>query len=220
MLQYTKGTLKAALTAWNRNSAPQFVTELDHIIKRGEIGLFRSLNLAPMLSSNDTATGTASSEVFKPSNLLRERALWVTVAGVRTPVYKRDPSWIKFYSTTPGTPQYYAEKDTTRWDVAPPALVPYLITVDGEYAFESIIDGANDDSTSYFSLTYPVELYLACCIEACEFLKFWEHKAQLVQEYGAKIAILRGDNAKNEKTEGEDQVAERVTVKPIKLPGA
>lgn len=219
MLQYTKGTLKAALTLWNRNSAPQFVAELDHIVQRAEIDLFRALNLAPMLATFTTSTADASSEVFKPPNMLVERALWVTVGSARTPVMKRDPAWIKLYSQTPGTPLYYAEKDTTRWDVAPPALDQYLVEVDGEYAFESLIDG-NDNGTSFFSTTYPVELYLACAIQACEFLKFWDHKAQLQVEFGAKVAILRGDNAKAEKTDGEDNVTQRTQQKPVKAPGA
>jgi hypothetical protein len=219
MLSYTKGTLKEALMLWNRNSAPQFEAELDHIIRRGELALFRAIDSAPMLDQNDTSTAALSEEVFKPSNLLRETALWVTVDGTRYPLLKRSPSWIKYVSTTPGRPRYYAERDTERWHVAPPAADAYLIEVDGEYAFESITDG-NDDSTSYFSTTMPDLLYTACAIEACEFLKFWDHKDKLLLEFGAKVAIFRGDNANMEKTDAEDRLGGRDQSNPVKAPGA
>lgn len=219
MLSYTKATLKAALLSWNRNSDPEFEGELDDIIKRGELNLMRALDLAPMLSSNDTTTAATTTEVFKPLNLLRETAVWIWVDDVRVPLLKRNPSFLKFQTQTDGVPEFYAEKDTTRWDVSPPADDAYLIEVDGEYAPESLVDG-NDDETSYFSTTFPDLLYVACAIEATEFLKFWTHKDALLAEFTTKVAMLRGDNANMEKTDAEDIVSDRQQQNPVKAPGA
>jgi hypothetical protein len=219
MLSYTKATLKAALTSWNRNSAPEFETELDDIIMRGELDLVRAIDYDPLIGDNDTSTAASAAEVFKPSTLLHETELWVTVDGVRTPLLKRSRAWVKMCSQTPGTPKYYCELDTERWEVGPPALDAYLITVTGQYAPDSITDG-DDDTTTYFSTKMPELLYLACAIQACEFLKFWGHKQALLQEFGAKVAILRGETPNQELTQGGDNVGDRITQNPMKPPGA
>jgi hypothetical protein len=218
MLSYTKATLKAALTAWNRNSAPQFEDELDDIIKRGELSLLRAIDYDPELEDNDTSTAASSEEVFKPGSLLHETELWVTVSGVRTPLRKRSRAWIKYITTTPGTPLYYCERDEERWDIAPPAADAYLVTVTGQYAPDSITDG-DDDNTTYFSTTMPDLLYVACAIEACEFLKYWTHKAALLEEFGAKVAIFRGETPNQESTQAGDKLGDRQQLNPVKPPG-
>lgn len=219
MLSYTKATLKAALTAWNRNSAPEFDDELDDIIKRGELSLMRAIDFDPEISENDTATAQLSGEVFKPEDLLHETELWITVDGVQTPLLKRSRAWVRHMGTTPGTPKYYCELDETRWTVGPPALDQYLIDVTGQYAPESITDGS-DDNTTYFSTKMPDLLYVACAIEACEFLKAWTHKQALLDEFATKIAIFRGETPNQENTQGGDAVGNRQQQNPVKPPGA
>jgi hypothetical protein len=218
MLSYTKASLKAALTSWNRNSAPEFVTELDDIIKRGELALMRAIDYDPEISQNDTATAANTSEVFKPEELLHETELWITVSGARTPLLKRSRAWVKMHSQTVGTPLYFCELDETRWEVGPPALDAYLIEVVGQYAPESITDG-DDGTTSYFSTKMPDLLYIACAIEACEFLKFWTHKAALLEEFGGKVAVFRGETPNETYTQAGDQLGNRQEANPVKGPG-
>lgn len=218
MLSYTKASLKAALTSWNRNSAPEFEDELDDIIQRGELALFRALDFDPLVSENDTSTSASAAEVFKPSTLIAETECWITVDGVRSPLLKRSRAWVKMCSQTAGTPLYYCELDTERWEVGPPAADAYLITVTGQYAPGSIVDG-DDDGTSYFSTTMPDLLYIACAIEACEFLKFWNHKQALLQEFGGKVAIFRGETPQQELTQAGDTLGDRQQVNPAKTPG-
>ena len=218
MLSYTKATLKASLTSWNRNSAPEFEAELDDIIQRGELSLMRAIDFDPMISENDTSTAANAAEVFKPGNLISETECWITVGSTRSPLLKRSRAWVKMCSQTAGTPLYYCELDTERWEVGPPAADAYLITVTGQYAPPSIVDG-NDDNTSYFSTTMPDLLYIACAIEACEFLKFWTHKAALLQEFGTKVAIFRGETPQQELTQAGDTLGERQQLNPAKPPG-
>lgn len=219
MLEYTKATLKAALTAWNRNSAPEFDDELDHIIQRGELALFRALDLDPLQDENDTTSTANSDEVFKPETLLRESDVWIVVDDERLPLLKRSRSWIKYIDQTAGTPLYYCERDDQRWNIAPPAADAYLIQVSGEYAPDSITDG-DDNQTTWMSTKTPDLLYLACAIEACEFLKFWAHKAQLEASYAVAVAIYRGDTPNLQKTDPEDQLGNREQANPVKPPGA
>lgn len=219
MLSYTKAGLKAAITSWNRNSAPQFEAELDDIIKRGELALMRAIDFDPIRGENDTSTAALSGEVFKPSTLLTEDECWITADGERTALKKRSRAWIKMLSQTPGVPQYYCELDTERWEVGPPADDAYLITVVGQYAPDSITDG-DDTNTTYFSTKMPELLYVACAIEACEFLKFWDHKSALLQEFGAKVAIFRGETPQQEATQGAEVLGNRQQANPVKAPGA
>lgn len=219
MLSYTKASLKAALTSWNRNSAPEFATELDDIIKRGELSLFRALDFDPLVTDNDTSTAANAAEVFKPENLINETECWITVSGTRTMLLKRSRAWVKLCSQTAGTPLYYCELDTERWEVGPPAADAYLITVTGNYTPDSITDG-DDDNTTYFSTKVPDLLYIACAIEACEFLKFWGHKEALLQEFATKVAVFRGEAPNQELTQAGDQLGDRQQSNPVKMPGA
>ncbi len=219
MLVYTQDTLKAALTLWNRNSAPEFVTTLPEIIQRGELALSRAIDFDPEHSDNDTTTTASATEVFKPADLLNEDSLWITVAGARTPLVKRSRDFCKYITRTPGTPQYYCEMDETRWEVAPPALDAYLITVTGGYELSSIMDG-DGTTTTYFSTKLPDLLYLACSIEATGFIKFWERQDRLIAEFSAKVATFRGETPNNDHPQGADQVGDRQQSNPVKGPGA
>jgi hypothetical protein len=219
MLSYTKATLKAALTAWNRNSAPEFEAELDDIIQRGELDLMRAIDFDPLISENDTSTAANAAEVFKPSTLLHETECWITVGSTRTPLEKRSRAWVKMCSQTAGTPKYYCELDEERWEVGPPAADAYLISVVGQYAPASITDG-NDDNTTYFSTKLPELLYLACAIQACEFLKFWGHKDALLAEFNQKVATFRGETPQQELTQAGDTLVNRQQLNPAKPPGA
>jgi len=210
MLEYTKATLKAALTSWNENSDPEFETELDSIIQRGELRLFRDLDLETLDASNDTVTTATTGEVFKPLNLLGERGLWVTVDGATLPVLKRSRAWIRMNSSQAeeGYPVYYAEMDETRWEVSPPADDAYLITVDGTYMPASITDGS-DNTTTWMSTQVPDLLERACSSEACEFLKFWGHKDAVEAEYVRKLAVYKGETKNQERTDPEDLIGDR-----------
>lgn len=219
MLSYTKATLKAALTSWNRNGSPEFVLELDNIIKRGEVQLIRALDLDCQVGETDTTTAALTSEVFKPEDLIAETELWITVAGVRTMLLKRSRAWVRLMGTTAGTPLYFCELDEFRWTVGPPALAAYLIDVTGELAPESITDG-DDNNTTWMSTKVPDLLYLSCAIMACEFLKFWTHKAAALEEFAAAVAIYRGETPNQTLTQAGDQLGSRQEANPAKGPGA
>lgn len=174
MLSYTKGTLKTALTIWNVNSDPDFVATLDEIIRRGEVRLTKELDLDAVYSVNDTFTTTLSALAFKPLNMINERLVLMSIAGKNATILKRSRSWVERYNedSLAGSPKFYCEYDEDRWAFAPIPDASYIVTVHGNYTFASIVDG-DDNTQTWFSTRAPDLLYIACSIEANDFLKAW-----------------------------------------------
>jgi hypothetical protein len=185
MLQYTQTTIQSSLKIWNVNADPDFNTNLPEIIRRGELRLARFLDL-DNLDTMDTSVSTAASTetVAKPSTLIAERLVEVTVAGVKTFVKKRSRAWVDNYNKAggTGTPVYYAERNETTWALAPIPAGVYVMTVHGQFTFASIMDGSSS-ATTWFSTQVPDLFFYACSIEACEFLKAWTKKAQNEEDF-------------------------------------
>ena len=185
MLQYTQTTIKSSLQTWNVNADPDFVTNLPEIIRRGELRLARFLDL-DNLDTMDTSVSTAASTetVTKPSTLIAERLVEVTVTAVKTFVKKRSRAWVDNYTKAggTGTPIYYAERSETLWALAPIPAGVYPLTVHGQFTFASIMDGSGS-ATTWFSTQVPDLFFYACSIEACEYLKAWSKKAQNEEDF-------------------------------------
>jgi len=196
MLQYTKGTLKTALTSWNTNSDPDYVATLDEIIRRGELIVVRALDIENMDSVNDTTTSATVPQVWKPINMIYERVVVISVAGVTKQLRKRSRAWIELYNqdATNGEPKYYSEFDEQRWQMAPIPNNAYLVTVHGQYLLESLADGS-DGATTWMSTNIPDILFYACSIAACDFLKHYAKKADNESNFG-KLARDFVNNAK------------------------
>lgn len=214
MLQYTKATLKAHLSQWTEGNGAQaddaFVAALDEIIQRGELRIYRDLDLDNLDSINDTTTAAISNEVFKPDNLVDERLVTINAAGRERLLLKRSRAWVSMHNLlgATGVPQYYCEWDEDRWAVTPTSDAPYLITVQGSYRPASITDGS-DGTTTWFSTRMPDLLAGACTIEAAEFLKFWTRKAVAEAEYTAKLDGARGITENLRRSDIEDMTAGR-----------
>jgi hypothetical protein len=211
MLQYTKGTLKTALQDWNTNSDPTFVAHLDEIIRRGEIMLDRVLDLNNQEESSQTTTAATVAEVWKPADLINEKLVVITVAGVTKQLRKRSRAWIELYNQdgTLGVPLYYMEFDALRWFVAPIPDAAYLITVHGNHLIESLADGS-DGTTTWYSTFTPEALYYACSVEACEFLKNYAKKAQNEQDLVKRGSAFIAQSKKLKYDDAEEMVKQRL----------
>lgn len=210
MFQYTKATLKSALQDWNTSSNAEFVAALDEIIQRGELRLARLLDLDNLDSVLTTTTSDTVPEVWKPENLVTERVMVMSVTGVKRFLHKRSRAFIEAVNIADaeGPPVYYGEYDEQRWFVAPIPDGDYLIYVHGVYRPASIVDGS-DGSTTWFSTRVPDLLFLACSIEANEYLKFWAHKAANEAELASKLDDFRGIAANLTRADVEDLVGAR-----------
>lgn len=215
MLQYTRDTLRTALTQWNVNSDPLFVATLPEIVKRGEIRLSRLLDLDNLDSKETTVTVASTLAVAKPTSplaLIDERVVTINVASQELPMLKRSRAWVQMYNKTTantGTPKYYAELSETQWAFAPIPAGVYTVTVHGNYCFASIEDGAGG-GTTWFSTQVPDLLYYACSIEACEFLKAWAKKAQNESDLAQGVQLFTGTARNLQRSDIEDIIANRM----------
>lgn len=205
MLAYTKATLKAAIENWNVNSDPDFVTTLDEIIQKGEVRLAKKLDLDNLDTVNDTTTAALSAQAFKPLNLINERLVLMSVAGKNTTILKRSRAWVERYNEdgTTGAPRFYSEWDEDSWEFAPVPDADYLVTVHGNYTFASIVDG-DDNNQTWFSTRVPDLLYLACSIEANEYLKFWAKRDTNLGDFETQSAALIGIAKNLQRSDIED----------------
>jgi hypothetical protein len=214
MLQYTKATLKTNLSQWVEGNGAQadddFVAALDEIIQRGELRLYRDLDLDSLDTLVTTVTVASTEAVAKPANLVAERFVYATVSGRRVMVRKRSRAWVAMFNltATTGTPMYYAEDSEANWVFSPIPAVIYTVSVHGHFRPASIVDGA-DGGTTWFSTRVPDLLAGACAIEAAEFLKFWNRKAVAEAEYTAKLDSARGIMANLQRSDIEDMTAGR-----------
>lgn len=211
MLSYTQTTIQSSLQTFNVNSDPAFVANLPEIIRKGELRLARYLdldNLDAMDTSASTAIGVVT--VTKPVTLTDERLVEVTVGGVTTYVKKRSRAWVDNYNKAGGlgTPVYYAERSETTWAMAPIPAGVYGVTIHGNFTFASIMDGAAG-STTWFSTQVPDLFYLACSIEACEYLKAWAKKAQNEADFMVLGEQFTGTARNLQRSDIEDIIGDR-----------
>lgn len=216
MLSYTQTTIKSSLQTFNVNSDPDFVTNLPEIIRKGEMRLARYLDL-DNLDTMDTSVSTAASTVTvtKPTTLMFERLVEVTVAGTTTFVKKRSRAWVDNYNKAggTGTPVYYAERSETTWALAPIPAGVYGLTIHGSFDFVSIMDGAAG-ATTWFSTQVPDLFYLACSVEACEYLKAWAKKAQNEADFNRLAAEFVATAKQLQRADIEDIIGMRQNQNP------
>lgn len=211
-LSYTQTQLHTALQVWNVNADPDFVTTLPEIVKKGEILLARTLDLDNLDTTDTSVTlATGVQTATKPTTLINEREVTVTVAGAEYPVVKRTHGWVQLYAAgvANGTPKYYCERSETLWAFTPTPAGSYPLTIRGNYTFASIEDGAGS-GTTWFSTRVPDLLYYACAIEACEFLKAWSKKAQNEADFAIRVKEFVGIAKNLQRSDIEDIVGNRM----------
>lgn len=218
MLQYTQATLHTALTSWNVNSDPTFVSTLPEIVRRGELRLAKLLDLDNLDGKETTVTAASTLLVVKPTSpvgMINERVVTVNVAGSELLVRKRSRAWCQLYNKTgaTGTPQYYAEADETHWAFVPIPAGVYTVTVHGAFLIPSIEDGAGSTVT-WFSTNVPDLLYYACSIEACEFLKFWAKKADNDATLNRLAGMFELQSRKIQRVDDEELQMDKQTHRP------
>lgn len=211
--EYTKTSLKTALQLWNTNADSEFVGALDEIIKRGEFRLERMLDLEQFDTAVAAETAAGTALVVKPANLVIDRLLMLASGAGWVPLPRRSRAWVEMYNVDgeTGVPKYYADYDEANWFVAPIPSAILAITVHGLYRPVSLVDGA-DAGTTWLSTRVPDLLYLACSVEANEFLKFWAHKAANEVELADKAQKFLGIAAGMQRSDVEDIVGNRQNV--------
>ena len=214
MLQYTQATLHTALTLWNVNSDPDFATTLPEIVRKGEILLSRTLDLDNLDSVNNAvSTAAAVATITKPATLINEREVSILAGGVQSTLVKRSRGWVDLYNgsgAAQGTPRFYCETNETTWTLAPIPLGVYPLRIQGNFTFASIEDGSSS-TTTWFSTQVPDLLYYACSIEACEFLKNWNKKAQNSGDFAVRAKEFTGTARNLQRADIDDITGNRMS---------
>lgn len=211
MLQYTKATLKAYLQAWiegNGDQAdPEFTAELDLIIQSGELRLLRDLDLSVFNTLDTAAVSSGNPVVPKPADLVRETLVTYAENEASPPnvgtLIKRSRAFVLALNRGDGgTPKFYAEQDEENWVLAPVPSADFTLSVDGQYRYTSIVDGA-DDGTTWLSTRYPDLLAIACAISAAEKLKNYGRKADAEATYTALLDNTTADSSNQRRPNAE-----------------
>ena len=144
----------------------------------------------------------------------------ITIGGVTSFLKKRSRAWVDFYNrtATTGSPLYYAERNETTWALAPIPAGIYQLTIHGAFDFVSIMDGAAG-ATTWFSTQVPDLFYLACSIEACEYLKAWAKKAQNEADFNRLAAEFVATAKQLQRADIEDIIGMRQNQNPAGTQG-
>lgn len=212
--EYTKGTLQAALQSFLEDDSTEFVAAIPDIIRLGEARLAKRLDLDSLDSVGNAATAGDSAEVVKPDNLIVDRLIIVDLGDRKQAVHRRSRGWVELYNVDgeTGEPKFYSDLDEERWMVGPIPAQVWNLLVHGLYRPVSIIDGADDDATTWFSTRVPELLLMACSIEALEFLKFWSKKNAQETAFEEQAQLFLKIAAPLQRSDIEDIVGNRQNI--------
>ena len=209
-LSYTLANLKTTLQDWLEDDDADFVAALDDIIGKGELMLWRDVDIQNFDSYATAAITNAVATVTKPANLLVERFVSVTVAGDETIVEPATAAWVSDYNrgANTGTSRYYSETSITSWTLAPTPSANATLNVYGTYGPQSLVDVPTG---TWLSQRAPDILFLACKIKAAEYTKKWTQMKEAQGEYKAELDNFIGLVRSLKRTDIEDIVQQRRT---------
>ncbi len=149
---YTYSSLVAALEAWTDENNTEFVSEMQDIISKGELRIWRDLDLDIFDYQVTTPINATTGITGRPTNLIRDRvAVLQDDSGANLDILdQRGYEWVVMYNlsvgVTTGRPKYYAEYDQNNWIVAPPPDDTYQMSIRGIYRPSLLADNPNDTS--------------------------------------------------------------------------
>lgn len=201
-LSFTYTSIILALQTW----LDDFDTDLSTAVQQqcvqlAEIRLIDDLDLT-VFSEVSTATLAASASpavlansfVARPGTVLLTDAMFYKAAATGDllfPMERRDQSFLMDYlnPAVKGPPKYYAESDTTNWQVAPYTDVStYTLVAYGPNAAQSLIDTSG---TTWMSTNAAEVLWEAVLIQAAIFLKNQARQQEHMAMYNSFLTSLR-----------------------------
>lgn len=166
---FTYVQLTTALTEWVEERSSEYLSNLDRIIKRGELKLLRDLDLSIFDLETDKNTSNGSEELDKPDNIVVARTLSYDPGGGATRAFLRERSldFVRDYGGS-GNPLYYAEKSATKYALAPVPTSTIAIKILHIVRPASLV---TDTNGTILSLRFADALFYACILSAEEFLQ-------------------------------------------------
>lgn len=172
--------LSQALQDYLETTETTFVTNIPVFVRQAEERINREVVIPDLRKETSGTTFTASDpELSKPADYLATLIMAVNDGSNDIALLKKDQSFIREAypsSATTGVPEYYADKNSSTWLVAPTPASNYAVTVTYLYDPESIVTA----STSWLGDNAESALLYACLVEAYTFLK---GDADLIAQY-------------------------------------
>lgn len=194
-IQYTYDELTAVVKSFSEDNDPEYVSNIDDFIAKGETRCLRDLELETFEQWLEVTVSGSDRVVAKPSGVIEVNDLWV-----------RDPSdqqWMECprrsfeyclaYATSElvlGVPQFYSEYDENNIYVVP---TPDQTYSSGNARVRATIRPAglgSTVSTTFLSLHFADLLFQAVMIEAYDFLKHEKKVQSSAQKYQSLVPSL------------------------------
>lgn len=207
-LSFTYTTLKQAILDWTEDDSQEFQDKLDQIIGLGEERIMRDLDLSVFRKTATTTTTASDKYITKPTDMVIDRAMRVTVNSVQTPVDVKDTSFIHDYNmsvTTAGTPRFYSDWDHQTFIVAPLPAGAYSVELDYTYKPDGL---SSSTATTWIGTNLPNVLLFACLTEAIPFLKMPPDQWQTWEKKYADAVAAAGREQMGRQRHSEERTGE------------
>jgi hypothetical protein len=191
---FTYNQLRAALQSWPVEDNDEYTADLPKIIDMGELRLVRDLNMEIFDETASAIVVTSGSRFLtKPTGFIQTRTLWLITSGTKTPLLQRSRDFCNALAPTPattGVPRYYCEYSATQWMVVPTPNA----TGTAESLFIKRPTGlASGTQNTWLGDNVGDVLFLACLMEAENWLKADDRFADIKGQYDEKLNIARAE---------------------------
>lgn len=180
----TYATLVQALKDVAEDDNQEFADYIPTAIDLAEERLFRELDLMD-LEKKQVGTLTTGVPAFpKPADYVITEYFSVTdITGRVVILKKRMEDYIREYWPNPANmdvPKYYADQDVSNFLIAPsPASnYAYVLRYSGKPPKLTTSNNSN-----YYSVNCQEQIYFACMVEMCKFMKAWQQGLVWEQEF-------------------------------------
>lgn len=208
-INYTQ--LKSSIQNWAENDSTELSDELDRIIKRAELRIYRDIDLDVARRYATTNLSAGNPFVVKPNNIVVDRWMHIldTATGDHEPLLQKDVAFVYEYwpdRDDTGFPKYYASWDHDSFVIAPTPDSSYQITL--AYTVRpTVLSSAN--ATTWLSVNAEDVLLNACMLEVGKFLR-WEQldRQHWEEEYQRSAKQLKRE-AESRERHDESRYGER-----------
>ncbi|HCT54812.1 MAG TPA: hypothetical protein DF712_20400 [Balneola sp.] len=183
-MAYTFTTLKTAIQDFCENTETTFVNNLSRFILNAEERILKEVELDDF-RRNVSGTATQSSKYLtKPDDFLAPFSLSVVNNSENEFLLYKHVTFLQDFTPNPattGTPQYYADWDSTTFLLAPTPDANYTVELHYFYRPTSITTSA--DGTSWLGTNAELALLYGSLVEAYTFMK---GEAELLNLYNQR----------------------------------
>ena len=183
-MAYTFTTLKTAIQDFCENTETTFVNNLSRFILNAEERILKEVELDDF-RRNVSGTATQSSKYLtKPDDFLAPFSLSVVNNSENEFLLYKHVTFLQDFTPNPattGTPQYYADWDSTTFLLAPTPDANYTVELHYFYRPTSIATSA--DGTSWLGTNAELALLYGSLVEAYTFMK---GEAELLNLYNQR----------------------------------